>query len=67
MKLIGQIVPVDALIDGMDVSIYQLEHGQAALLATYNDLPSDANYLNDSLSETNQDFNELLDIEDQIS
>ncbi len=66
LDLIGNIVPVDALIDGKDVSIYQLEDGNAAVLATYNGLPSDTNYLNNSLFETNQYFNDLLDIEDQI-
>ncbi len=66
-ELIGKIVPADALIDGRDLSIYQLESGFASLLPTYNDLPSDTNYLNTSLFETNQAFSELLDIEDQIS
>lgn len=64
--LIGNIVPEDALVDGRDVAIYQLDDGTAELLATYNGLPSDANYLNKSLFETNQYFDDLLDIEDSI-
>ena len=66
VDLIGNIVPEDALIEGKDVSVYQLADGCATLLATYNGLPSDANYLNNSLFETNQDFNELMDIEDCV-
>lgn len=66
IQLIGNIVPPDALIDGKDVSIYQLKDGYALLLETYDSLPSDDNYLNTSLFETNQYFNELLDIEDEI-
>ena len=66
VDLIGNIVPEEALIEGKDVSVYQLADGCATLLATYNGLPSDANYLNNSLFETNQDFNELMDIEDCI-
>ena len=66
-QTIGGIVPVESLINGKEVSVYQLSNGCAEKLSTYNDLPSDNNYLNNSLFETNEAFNELLDIEDAIT
>lgn len=63
---IDRIVPLSALVDAKDVTIYQLQSGEASKLETYNDLPSDSNYLNESLMETNMYFNDLLDIEDTI-
>ena len=65
-EMIERIVPVNALVEAKDVTIYQLQEGYASKLETYNDLPSDSNYLNDSLLESNMDFNCLLDIEDTI-
>jgi hypothetical protein len=46
---------------------YELtEQGEIRELATYKGLPSDENYLNLSLGETNQLFDDLLEIEEQL-
>lgn len=66
LDLIGEIVPTEALTCGKEVQIYQLEKGYARLLETYNGLPSDSNDLNNFLMNTNQDFDRLLDIEEEI-
>ena len=63
---VGRIVPADALVNGNQVSIYQLEGGRASLLETSNGLPSDSNNLNNSLMWANVDFDRLLDIEEEI-
>lgn len=65
-QLINEIVPLDALISVEEVTIYQLGGGYAVLLSMDNGLPSDSNDLNSSLMATNQEFDNLLDIEDGI-
>ena len=64
--MIKAIVPLEALISGDEVAIYQLNGGKADLLETYNGLPSDSNTLNNSLMWSNLDFDRLLDIEDEL-
>lgn len=62
-----KVVPVKSLIAGSDLAVYQLnEDGSISLLPDYEGIPSDKNYLNRSLMESNQLFDALLDIEDDL-
>jgi ribosomal protein L22 len=64
---LNQIVPKASCIAAEDAIVYELtEQGKIRELATYNGLPSDENYLNLSLGETNQLFDDLLEIEEQL-
>jgi len=61
------IVPDVSCISEEDAIVYELtEAGEIKKLPTYNGLPSDENYLNISLAETNQLFDDLLEIEEQL-
>ena len=62
-----QIVPEVSCISEEDSIIYELtEKGDIRKLSTYDGLPSDENYLNISLAETNKLFGDLLEIEEQL-
>lgn len=63
---LNNIVPLNSTLNGDDLVIYQLneESGHITKLKTYKGLPSDENYLNDGLAESNNLFSDLLDIED---
>ncbi len=62
-----KIVPEVSCISGEDSIVYQLtEQGEIRLLDNYKGLPSDDNYLNLLLAETNQSFDNLLEIEEQL-
>lgn len=63
---INDIVPLESVLKEDDVVVYQLneDSGVVEKLATYKGLPTDDNYLNNSLEEINVQFSELLDIED---
>lgn len=65
-----KIIPFQSAINSNDLVIYELnEEGQIVKLGNYNGLPSDENYLNQKMAETNELFANLLEIEDlcQIS
>ena len=64
---INAIVPLQSTIDGNDLIIYQLDEktGTIEKLKDYKGLPSDENKLNDGLAESNDEFSNLLDLEDQ--
>lgn len=62
---IYQIVPKGASTLSKDLAIYELdEKGGIIKLGDYKGLPSDDNYLNERLAESNELFAELLEIED---
>lgn len=62
---LSQLVPVESMIDGNSLSIYQLSlDGDIKLLEPYNEMPSDENMLNDMLDYTNRKFSLILDIRD---
>jgi ribosomal protein L22 len=64
---LNQIVPKASCIAAEDAIVYELtEQGEIRELATYEGLPSDENYLNLSLGEINQLFDDLLEIEEQL-
>jgi len=63
---LNKIVPLNSTTSGDNMVIYQLDEisGNIEKLKTYKGLPSDKNYLNKGLEESNGLFSELLDIED---
>ena len=64
-KQLEELISVDAAISSDQVSIFQLDkEGSISLLDNYEGLPSDENYLNNSLESSNNLFTELLEIED---
>ena len=63
-----KIVPITSCVSSDDLIVYALkENGTIEELATYDGLPSDNNYLNEHLADTNQLFDELLDIEEDTN
>lgn len=65
-KRFSEIVPLHSTLNGEKLAIYQLEEGRIIKLKTYKGLPSDENYLNDGLAESNELFSNLLDLEDEL-
>jgi predicted ATPase len=65
IEKVAAIVPIASTVNPDDLVIYQLDEvsGTITKLADYKGLPSDDNYLNDSLGETNELFAQLLEIE----
>lgn len=64
---LNEIVPIKSCISSDDVVIYELrDSGEISQLKKYEGIPSDANFLNFFLSETNQLFDELLEIEESL-
>lgn len=63
---LNDIVPLNSTLNGEDLVVYQLKEfeGIVEKLNTYQGLPSDTNFLNTGLTESNDLFSELLDIED---
>jgi len=63
---LNEIVPLNSTLNGDDLIIYQLDEktGTIEKLKEYKGLPSDENYLNECLAESNDEFSKLLDIED---
>jgi predicted ATPase len=63
---ISEIVPLASTLDSDNLIIYELDDkGRIIKLGNYKGLPSDDNYLNDRLAETNELIANLLDIEDR--
>jgi hypothetical protein len=63
---LNAIVPLNSTLDGNDLIVYQLDErtGTIEKLKAYKGLPSDENYLNEGLAESNDEFSKLLDLED---
>jgi hypothetical protein len=57
---------LNSTLNGEDLVVYQLKEFEGIIekLNTYQGLPSDTNFLNAGLTESNDLFSELLDIED---
>lgn len=63
---LSTIVHLDSTVNHSIVSIYQLDNlGEIKKLPDYNGLPSDENYLNEFLGESNDLFIKLMEIEDK--
>lgn len=64
---IRRVLPVECCLSADQLAIYEIrEDGTVAQLPNYDGLPSDDNYLNTSLMDSNERFNQLLEIEDGI-
>lgn len=65
IEKVAAIVPIASTVKPDDLIIYQLDEvsGTISRLESYKGLPSDENYLNDSLGETNELFAQLQQIE----
>lgn len=65
IDMLSAIVPVESTVNPDDLIIYQLDEatGTITKLADYKGLPSDENYLNDNLGDTNEQFAQLQQIE----
>jgi predicted ATPase len=67
LEKLEAIVPLKACMPADKIIIYQLNNvGGIEKLPDYNGLPSDENYLNSSLSATNQWFSDLIDLEGDL-
>lgn len=66
-KLYG-LVPKESLISANNVVVYQLDEkdGSITKLETIDGIPSDKNYLNQTLMESNVLFDSLLEIEQEL-
>lgn len=67
-KLNDKVVPVDSVISVSNVVVYQLDekNGTISKLPMPEGIPSDKNYLNESLRHGNQMFDKLLEIEEEL-
>ena len=64
MKELDAIVPRQSRIGGNDVSVFQLSlDGTISLLSSYNDIPSDDNYLNLLMMQVNSKYSSLVEIQ----
>jgi len=65
IEKVAAIVPIESTVNPDDLIIYQLNEatGTVTPLESYKGLPSDENYLNDSLAESNELFAQLQQIE----
>jgi mRNA-degrading endonuclease YafQ of YafQ-DinJ toxin-antitoxin module len=64
---LAEIVPLKSAVKPDDLVIYELDdNGKIVKLGDYKGLPSDDNYLNNNLSEGNNLFSSILDIEDEL-
>ncbi|OQX97045.1 MAG: hypothetical protein B6I24_10100 [Bacteroidetes bacterium 4572_128] len=62
---LNKIIQTASCINPNDACVYEvLDDGSICKLSTYNSLPSDDNFLNQLLAESNIVFDELLDIEE---
>lgn len=62
---VDKIVSSDSWVDQKDVALYELSmEGEIRSLAIDDSILTDDNFLNNALKETNDLFNDLLDIED---
>lgn len=64
-KKLAQIVPLESTINSSDLIIYELNEldGSIKILPDYKGLPSDENYLNCSLEDSNELFAQLQELE----
>jgi len=65
---LADIVPLESTLNGNDLVIYELNEidGSIMTLADYKGLPSDENYLNRSLEDSNELFAQLLEIQQRL-
>ncbi len=64
----NEIVPMSSTAKANDIVIYELDENDGSIkkLGNYEGIPSDINYLNQSLAESNRLFDSLLEIEEEL-
>lgn len=62
---LSKIVQTGSRLDPQHLHLYQIENGVVSELESYKGLPSDENYLNNLLADFNNEFIQLLNIEEQ--
>ncbi|MGV8112691.1 MAG: ATP-binding protein [Lentimicrobium sp.] len=64
-KKLSEIVPLESTLKGEELAIYELNEidGSIKKLSDYKGLPSDENFLNSSLEDSNELFAQLQEIE----
>ena len=67
-KRLNEIVPLEATVHEDDIAIYELDElrGSIRRLSSYECIPSDRNYLNQYLGASNELFDSLLAIEEEL-
>ncbi|OMP76491.1 AAA family ATPase [[Flexibacter] sp. ATCC 35208] len=66
LEEIENVVPYNSALNSEDLVIYEIDNkGEVIKLDNYKGLPSDENYLNEMLENSNILFSQLLDIEDK--
>lgn len=64
---LNSIVPLGSAVGMEEVNIYQInEKGGINRLSHQYGIPSDANFLNESLAESNEMYDQLLEIEEEL-
>jgi len=65
---LDSIIPMESLVSVIDTVIYQLDEttGTITRLPDQGGIPSDKNYLNQSIAEGNRLFDTLLEIEEEL-
>ena len=64
-EAISSVVPKESWLKAEQVKVFEIQpDGSVIELETYEGMPSDNNYLNNALAETNILFDQLLEIED---
>ena len=65
---VQKIIPITSTINKNDLVIYQMDevNGTISKLTDYLGIPSDKNFLNQSLSEGNNMFDSLLEIDEKL-
>lgn len=65
MLMTNEIVPMASVIKSYDLAVFELDetNGTIKILPDYKGLPSDENYLNSSLEDSNELFAQLQEIE----
>ena len=63
------IVPSESALDQESLAIYELNESDGSIkkLSDFEGIPSDRNFLNDSIRMGNIDFDNLLEIEQKIN
>ena len=65
MEQLNEIVPFSSFINSNDLAIYELDEAEGTIskLSDYKGLPSDENYLNKGIEDSNELFAQLQEIE----
>jgi predicted ATPase len=63
-----KLIPKESLVSASNIVVYQLEekNGSITKLETFDGIPSDKNYLNETLTQSNLLFDTLLEIEQEL-